>query len=256
MTDGLIRTDARDGILTITLNRPASLNSLNADACFLLSEIFDQYEKDENLRVAIVTGAGEKAFCAGHDLADDFFDPMPASGWAGLSHRSGLDKPLIAAVNGLALGGGWELAMLCDVVVADPRASFGLPEPKVGFAALGGGARLLPHRVPHHIAMGLLLTGRRLTASDAAILGLVNEVSEPGKVLETAGIWAQDMLACAPLALRMSKKLALASTNPPLLREALQKMEIDLTGELAQSADAYEGMNAFKEKRAPVWTGK
>ncbi|WP_169711762.1 enoyl-CoA hydratase-related protein [Henriciella litoralis] len=252
----LISTEVTDGILTITLNRPNALNSLNAAACFELSDIFDRFDQDDSQRVAIITGAGDKAFCAGHDLIEDFDEPMPETGWAGLSHRSGLNKPLIAAVNGFALGGGWELAMLCDVVVADPRASFGLPEPKVGFAALGGGARLLPHRVPYHIAMGLLLTGRSMPAEDAARLGLVNEVSAPGKVLETARQWADDMLSCAPLALQMSKQLALASADPASLREPLQKMEVELTNELIKSKDAWEGMAAFAEKRAPVWTGK
>ncbi|MEM5518080.1 enoyl-CoA hydratase-related protein [Henriciella sp. AS95] len=252
----LIGTEIADGILTITLNRPNALNSLNAAACFELSDIFDRFAEDDSQRVAIITGSGDKAFCAGHDLIEDFDEPMPETGWAGLSHRSGLNKPLIAAVNGFALGGGWELAMLCDVVVADPRASFGLPEPKVGFAALGGGARLLPHRVPYHIAMGLLLTGRSMPAEDAARLGLVNEISAPGKVLETARQWADDMLSCAPLALQMSKQLALASADPASLRAPLQKMEVELTNELIKSKDAWEGMAAFAEKRAPVWTGK
>lgn len=253
---GLIGTETTDGILTITLNRPDALNSLNAKACFEFSDILDRFAQDDSQRVAIITGSGDKAFCAGHDLIEDFNEPMPDTGWAGLSHRSGLNKPLIAAVNGFALGGGWELAMLCDVVVADPRASFGLPEPKVGFAALGGGARLLPHRVPHHIAMGLLLTGRSMSAEDAARLGLVNEISAPGKVLETARSWAEDMLSCAPLALQMSKRVALASADPASLRVPLQKLEIELTDELIQSRDSQEGMAAFKEKRAPVWTGQ
>ncbi|KCZ86139.1 enoyl-CoA hydratase [Hyphomonas adhaerens MHS-3] len=252
----LVRTESADGILTVTLNRPETLNSLTSEACFELSDIFDRYENDDELRVAIITGAGDRAFCAGHDLADDISDPMPATGWAGLSHRSGLNKPLIAAVNGLALGGGWELAMLCDVVIADARASFGLPEPKVGFVALGGGARLLPHRVPHHIAMGLILTGRKLSAQDAANLGLVNEVSPPGKVLDTAKQWAEDMLTCSPLALRMSKQLAMASADPEILREQLQTLEIKMTEELSGSQDAKEGMAAFKEKRPPRWTGR
>ena len=256
MTGNLIQTEAADGVLTIMLNRPDALNSLDSAACFELSDIFDRYCEDDALRVAIVTGRGEKAFCAGHDLADDILAPMPTTGWAGLSHRSGLNKPLIAAVNGLAFGGGWELAMLCDVVVADPRASFGLPEPKVGFAALGGGARLLPHRVPHHIAMGLILTGRRISAQDAANFGLVNEISEPGRVLETAMQWAQDMIACSPMALRMSKQIAAASTDPVELREPLQELELRLVQELAKSEDVYEGMTAFKEKRAPAWTGR
>ena len=256
MADKLIGTELSDGILTITLNRAQALNSLNAKACFELSDIFDRFAEDDSQRVAIITGAGDKAFCAGHDLIEDFDEPMPETGWAGLSHRSGLNKPLIAAVNGFALGGGWELAMLCDVVVADPRASFGLPEPKVGFAALGGGARLLPHRVPYHVAIGLLLTGRSISAEAAARLGLVNEISAPGKVLETARSWAEDMLSCAPLALQLSKQLAVASADPAALRVPLQKMEIDLTHELMRSCDAREGMAAFKEKRAPVWTGR
>ncbi|WP_084398743.1 enoyl-CoA hydratase-related protein [Henriciella aquimarina] len=255
MSTTFITSEVSGQILTITLNRPQALNSLNAAACFELAAIFDDYQDNDELRVAIITGTGDRAFCAGHDLVDDFFEPMPESGWAGLSLRKGLHKPLIAAVNGLALGGGWEIAMMCDVVVADQRATFGLPEPKVGFAALGGGARILPHRVPYHIAMGLLLTGKSISAEKAAQLGLVNDVTEPGAVMAGAYRWAREMLTCSPKALYFSKQLAQASMEPDSLRGPLQSLEQELAGELAQSKDVREGIAAFMQKRPPVWTG-
>lgn len=250
-----IKTEISGRVLTVTMCRPEVLNSLHAPACHEMADIWDRYIRDDNLWVAIVTGDGDRAFCAGHDLVDDFFDPMPLSGWAGLSHRTDLHKPLIAAVNGLALGGGWEVALFCDVIISDPAARFGLPEPKVGFAALGGGARSLPRHLPYHIAMGLLLTGDTITASEARQWGLVNQIAQPGAVLDCARQWADRMLRCAPQALRMSKQIAGASKLPEMLREPIYQLENELAQRLSKTADVQEGMAAFLAKRAPVWTG-
>jgi enoyl-CoA hydratase/carnithine racemase len=250
-----IRSETVGHALVVTLDRPQVLNSLHAPACQELSSVWDKFLENDDLWMAVVTGAGDKAFCAGHDLVDDFHHPMPASGWAGLSHRMDFNKPLIAAVNGLALGGGWEIALEADIVVSDPRAVFGLPEPKVGFAALGGGARMLPQQIPYHRAMGLLLTGDTLTANDALSWGLVNEISEEGRVMDTAMQWVQKLLKCAPMALRASKQIAREAHYPAATRTGLQSIELRLAEQLSQTSDTAEGLAAFAEKRRPDWTG-
>lgn len=250
-----IQTDRDGRVLTITLNRPQVLNSLHAPACHELSAVWDTFVGDDSLWVAIVTGAGERAFCAGHDLRDGFFDPMPETGWAGMSHRSDITKPVIAAVNGIAFGGGWEIALSSDIIIADEKARFALPEPKVGFAALGGGAHRLPLRMPHHLAMGLLLTGHEIGAHEAQRWGLVNEVAANGTVLDVARRWADDVLACSPLALRATKIVAGNATEPPALRGAVKAEEIELGERLALARDTGEGLAAFAEKRKPVWSG-
>ena len=175
-----------DRILVVTLDRPAVHNSLHAPACFELDAIFNDFEADPDLWVAIITGAGERAFCAGHDLADAPDAPMPATGWAGLAQRTSCNKPLIAAVNGLAMGGGFEIALACDIVIADPRATFAMSEPRVGAVALGGGVQRLALALPRAVAMGLLLTGRNIDAAEAHRLGLVTELAGPGQSLAVA----------------------------------------------------------------------
>lgn len=250
-----VTTESRGRVLVVTLNRPEALNSLHAQACHELSAVWDRFLADDELWLAIVTGAGSKAFCAGHDLVSDFHGAMPESGWAGLSHRTDFNKPLIAAVNGLALGGGWEIALDADIVVCEPRAVFGLPEPKVGFAALGGGARMLPKQMPYHLAMGLMLTGNTLTAEDAFRWGLVNEISAEGQVIETAMNWAHRLQNCAPLALQATKQIARMSLDPANALCAIQSLELKLARDLSASADTEEGLAAFAGKRKPVWTG-
>lgn len=250
-----IKTSKDGPVLTITLNRPAVLNALNAPACNQLSKALDDYIEDDSLWVAIITGEG-RAFCSGHDLLEGFDEPMPDTGWAGLSRRYDLFKPLIAAVNGLAMGGGWEIALACDVVVADERARFALPEPRVGFAALGGGANRLPLRMPWHIAMGLMLTGNSIDAQHAHRLGVVNEVAPAGDVLTVARRYAADMLRCSPLALQATKRLAIASVEPETRQEDLYALSLSLADEINTLEDTKEGVAAFAEKRAPVWKGK
>ena len=165
-----IRT-ARDGhLLTITLNRPAVLNSLNAAACFELDRIWTDFAADPDLWVAIVTGDG-RAFCAGHDLTDAPDEPMPESGWAGIAQRAPIPKPIIAAVNGHAYGGGFEIALATDIIVLDENAKLALSEPRVGAVALGGGAQRLMRKAPAAIAMGMLLTGRSIDAAAAHRMG-------------------------------------------------------------------------------------
>jgi enoyl-CoA hydratase/carnithine racemase len=250
------RVERTDRILLITLDRPQVLNSLNAAACFELDRIFSEFEADPELWVAIITGAGERAFCAGHDLADAPDEPMPESGWAGLAERRHRSKPLIAAVNGLAMGGGFEIVLACDIVVAEPSATFAMSEPRVGAVALGGGAQRLALRLPGAIAMGLLLTGRRIDAIEAHRWGLVNEVAEAGKVMEAAQRWASDILACAPLAVRYTKELALEALEGDELAALIGRRSREIASRLFASEDTKEGIEAFLAKRKPVWRGR
>ncbi|MEP7222757.1 MAG: enoyl-CoA hydratase-related protein [Novosphingobium sp.] len=248
-------TSDRDGpVLTITLNHPEKLNALTIAACHELAALWDLYEADNSLRVAIITGVG-RAFCCGHDLNDDMQEAMPASGWAGLSNRCSMTKPIIAAANGLTFGGGFELALACDLIIADENAKFGLPEPLVGFAALGGGANLLPMRMPWHVAMRYLLTGERMDAQTAQRWGLVSDVAPAGTSLEVARNYAEAIVACAPVAIQATKALARAAVEPASRKEELYELSMSWMKQIIQLDDAREGEAAFKEKRKPRWTG-
>ena len=245
----------RDGpILTITLNQPEKLNALTTAACHELASLWDIYEVDASLRVAIITGTG-RAFCSGHDLNDDMQDPMPSSGWAGLSARTSMNKPIIVAANGLTMGGGFELALACDLIIADENAKFGLPEPLVGFAALGGGANLLPLRMPWHVAMRYLLTGEKMDAQTAQRWGLVSDIAPAGTSLELARKYAEAILACAPVAIQATKALACAAVDSSATKEELYELSISWMQRINRLDDAREGETAFKEKRKPRWTG-
>jgi enoyl-CoA hydratase/carnithine racemase len=246
----------RDGrLLVITLNRPEIHNSLNALACFELDTVLNDFEADPELWAAIVTGAGDRAFCAGHDLSDAPDAPMPVTGWAGLALRTTCNKPLIAAVNGLAYGGGFEIVLACDIVIADARASFAMSEPRVGAVALGGGAQRLALRLPRAVAMGLLLTGRKLAADEALQLGLVTEVAPAGTSLQVARRWVDEILQCAPLSVRYTKQLAMEATGHGALADLIGNGTESIARALFASEDTQEGIRAFNEKRKPVWRG-
>lgn len=254
MTSGI--TTERDGhILIVTLDRPQVLNALDTPACIELSRVWDLFVADDDLWVAIVTGTG-RAFCAGHDLASNPEEPLPPTGWAGLARRDDIVKPMIAAVNGLAYGGGWELAMACDIIVADEAARFALSEPRVSFVALGGGADGIAARLPWHVAMGYALTGRPMAADEALRWGAVTEVAPAGTALEVARRWAAMILECAPLAVRATKELALLAMRPSVSRAEVRDRSDSISLSTAASADRREGLQAFAEKRAPRWTGR
>ena len=249
------RTEREDKLLVVTLDRPDVLNSLHAPACFELDEIFNDFERDPTLWIAVITGAGDRAFCAGHDLAEAHDAPMPPSGWAGLAERPDRTKPLIAAVNGLAMGGGFEIALACDIVIADSRATFAMSEPRVGAVALGGGAQRLATRLPYAIAMGMLLTGRRFDAGEAHRWGLVTELAAPGQVMEVARRWADEILKCAPLAVRFTRELAFEALEGEGFTALIGRRSLDVAARLFASEDTKEGIRAFLEKRKPVWRG-
>lgn len=180
---------------------------------------------------------------------------MPATGFAGLTSRFDNPKPVIAAVNGIAMGGGFEIALACDLIIAAENAVFALPEPRVGLAALAGGMHRLPREIGMKQAMGMMLTGRRVSAEEGRQLGFVNEVVPVGQALEAAKRWAGEILECAPLSVRGSKQAAMEGMNAPSLEAAING-KYDQIQKMFKSADVREGPLAFAEKRSPNWKGE
>jgi len=249
----------RDGhLLQVTISRPEVMNAIHPPASFELSRVFDSFESDPELWVAIVTGAGDKAFCAGNDLkyqaAGNKLE-WPASGFGGLTSRFDGRKPVIAAVNGLAMGGGFEIVLACDIAVASERAVFALPEPRVGLAALAGGLHRLPRQIGHKPAMGMLLTGRRVDAAEALRLGIVNEVVGAGELLDAARRWAAAILECSPVSVRATRQVALEGLAHASLEDAMSA-RYEAISELVRSDDFREGPLAFAQKRKPSWKGR
>jgi enoyl-CoA hydratase/carnithine racemase len=249
----------RDGkLFLVTLDRPEVLNALHPPAHAELSALWDEFEADPDLWVAIVTGAGDRAFCAGNDLKYQAAGNSPVAseaGFGGITARYDMVKPVIAAVNGVAMGGGFEIALSCDLIVASESAVFALPEPRVGLAALAGGIHRLPRQIGLKRAMGMLLTGRRVSAAEGLELGFVNEVVAPGELMATARRWADQILECAPLSVRASKQAAMRGLDAPSLREAVDGRYEPMAA-MIKSADFVEGPRAFAEKRKPAWKGR
>ena len=252
-----IRYEKRNRIAYVTINRPEVMNALHPPANEELARVWDDFAADPEAWVAILTGAGERAFSAGNDLkwtAAHGVPRMPKAGFGGIVARHDLWKPLIAAVNGVALGGGLEIALACDVIVAADSARLGLPEPRVGLMAAAGGVHRLPRHVPLKLAMGMILTGRQVTAAEAARIGLVNEVVPQAQLMGAAERWANEILECSPLSVQASKQAALLGLAKPL-PEAMAG-DYPLVQKLWRSEDVVEGPRAFAEKRKPVWKGR
>lgn len=252
----------KDGpVARVTIDRPQVLNALSRAAHAALSSVWDEVRDDPEIRVAVLTGAGTKAFCAGTDLKDPeakngvpYLWDGPRLGAGGLSFRRDLLKPVIAAVNGLALGTGFELALACDLIVAAEHAEFGFPEPRVGYMALDGGIAMLTRQIPYKIAMGMLLTGRRISARDGHAAGFVNEVVAPGGLAAAAERWAADIIACAPLSVEGTKQIAAEGRDLPSW--AAPRWFPRRVMEAVASEDSEEGTRAFREKRPPRWRGR
>ena len=264
----------RDGrVAIVTIRRPEARNALHLAAHAEMDCAWRRFEEDDEAWVAILTGAGDKAFCAGADLkqgrgvdlelelelelekgsAQPYWMTLKPGGFGGLTERFGMVKPVIAAVNGFALGGGCELALACDIVVAAEHARFGLPEPRVGFTASDGGIHRIVRQLPLKVAMGMLLTGTPMSASEAHRWGLVNEVVPATDLLTAARRWADAILECATLSVRASKQAELAGLDLPLADAINRRYEYILRQ--AASQDSREGPRAFAEKRKPVWRG-
>ena len=247
--------ERRGHVVYVTLNRPEVLNAIHPPLRAELAEAIRRFRDDSALWVAILTGAGDRAFCVGADLKW-----RAANEGAARARRPGAPimsacwKPVIAAVNGYAVGGGLELALACDVVVAAEHARFGLPERRRGLMADAGGVQRLPRIIPLKVAMGLLLTGKPIDAAEAHRVGLINEVVPSDQLMAAAERWAEEILECSPLAVQATKQAAMLGMNPPL--EEVMGRSYPLHELLRRSADFVEGPRAFAEKRKPVWTGR
>lgn len=255
-------TVTREAHLTlITINRPAQMNCLHPAANAELADAMDAFAADPEQWVAIITGAGERAFCSGNDLkyfaramARGETVETPVTGYGGLTARFALDKPVIAAVNGAAMGGGFEIALACDLIIAADSASFALPEPQVGLAALAGGLLRLPRQIGHKAAMGMILTGRPVSAAEGMALGFVNEVVPGADLLACARRWAAQILACSPMSIRASKQIVREGLEAASLADAYTaQLHYPATRALFRSRDIREGPQAFAEKRTPQW---
>jgi acetyl-CoA C-acetyltransferase len=255
----------REGQLTIvTINRPESMNAFTPATNAELAEIFDEFSADADQWVAIITGAGDKAFSAGNDLkflakamARGEEMETPLAGFGGLTSRYDCRKPIIAAVNGIAMGGGFEVALACDLIIAADSAVFALPEPKVGLAALAGGLLRLPRQIGLKQAMAMILTGRRVSAKEALALGFVNEVVAPDKLLDAARRWADEIMGNSPMSIRASKEIVHLGIEEQSIESAYQaQSHYPAVKALFRSADLREGPLAFAQKRPPRWTGR
>lgn len=247
-------------VARVTIDRPDRLNAIDAAAEQRLQAIWLELEANRDVRCIVLTGAGDRAFSAGADMKDvgksglDYWAEPRPGGFGGIALRTTLDIPVIARVNGYALGGGFEMVLGCDLVIASENAQFGFPEPRVGRLALDGGMILLPRLLPKALAMGLLLTGKRIDAAEAAKLGLVNDVAAPEKLDEVTDRWVDDILACAPLSLRAIKQMVRRTAH--LQPEEAHGQRLPALIEALNSEDGKEGVLAFQEKRKPVWKGR
>ena len=254
--------EQRGNVLVITLNRPAARNSVNSAVSTAVGDALERAQQDPDVWAVVITGTGDKSFCAGADLKaiarrENLYHPEHGEwGFAGYVHHF-IDKPTLAAVNGAALGGGTELALASDLVVADERAKFGLPEVKRGLIAAAGGVFRIMDQLPRKVALELLLTGEPITASDALEWGLINQVVQEGSVLEAALALAARVTVNAPLSVQASKRIAygvddgVIADDEPGWERTLREMR-----SLIRSEDAKEGPLAFAEKREPVWKGR
>jgi crotonobetainyl-CoA hydratase len=261
MTDNPIITHRRGHVLEVTLDRPKA-NAIDLATSRIMGQVFTAFRDDPDLRVALVTGAGEKFFCPGWDLkaaadGDAVDGDYGVGGFGGLQELRGLNKPVIAAVNGICCGGGLELALSADIILAADHATFALPEIRSGTVADAASIKL-PKRIPYHIAMEMLFTGRWLDAEEAARWGMINQVHPADTLLEKAREMA-DLIASGPPLVNAAIKEIVREAEDMKFLDALNKItksQFETVERLYRSEDQLEGARAFAEKRDPVWKGK
>ncbi|MDD9720238.1 enoyl-CoA hydratase-related protein [Sulfitobacter sp. PR48] len=254
-----IQTETRGHILVVTMNRPDVYNAVNEDMHHEMSDCWDAFAANQDLWVAVLTGAGDKAFSAGNDLKatqqGGIKKGLPKTGFAGLSSRFDLEKPLIAAVNGFAMGGGFETALSCDIILASENAKFALPEVKVGFFASASGVQRLSRYIGRLAAQELMLTGRTIGAEEALRMGCVNEVLPAADLMDRARAKAEELCSVSPSSVKATKRILNSMAIADGLPESLAySREVQM--DLARTEDFKEGVNAFVEKRKPNWVNK
>jgi len=248
-----ILTERRGRVLVITINRPESRNAVNLAVSQGLADAVDELDESAELSAAVITGAGGN-FCAGMDLkAFAAGGDMSALTWF---NREGIGKPTIAALNGPALAGGFEIALACDLIIASENATFALPEPRVGLAALAGGVHRLPRQIGLKRAMGMILTARHVSAKEGLELGFVNEVVRAGEALAAAERWAETICKNSPMSIRASKQAIQRGLDGSLEQAIAEQREYPAVKAMAASQDYIEGPKAFAEKRPPKWLGR
>ena len=247
-------------VATVTLSRPEAMNAIDLEAEAELQAIWTRIENDPDVRVVVLTGVGDRAFCVGSDLKNpqvtglEYWAAPRPGGFGGIALRETLNVPVIARVNGFALGGGFEMVLGCDIVVACEEARFALPEPRVGRMPLDGGMVLLQRQVPFRKAMAMMLTGKHVTAAQALDMGLVNEVVPRAELDAAVARWVDDILACAPLSLKAIKQVV--RNTMTLSPKQAQALRLPALVEALQSEDGNEGVLAFQQKRKPQWKGR
>jgi crotonobetainyl-CoA hydratase len=259
-----VRFEVAGHVATVTIARPEVMNAIDLATEADLQRIWGELEQRHDVRVIVLTGEGERAFCTGADMKTpstapplkgvDYWAAARPGGFGGIALRETLSIPLIARVNGYALGGGFEMVLGCDIVVACDDASFGLPEPRVGRMPLDGGMTLLQRQIPYRLAMGMLLTGERISARRALEIGLVNEVVPRTELDAAVTRWVENILACAPLSVQAIKQVVRLTGSMPAAQA--QALRLPALVAALQSEDADEGVRAFQEKRKPVWKGR